>query len=326
MMQSEQGSRRVRREGKALPLVSVIIPTYNRGWTVGKTIRSVYAQVYRPIECVVVDDGSTDDTPDILRELAANAPEGITLRCITKRNEGSNSARNFGLRVCAGDLICFVDSDDRLTPESILLRVAALQASPDCDLCYGLVSLQDEQGCELRRLGSPWPAQGEARIAAYLFCTPAPLITRQLSDRVGLWWPADTNGQEHEYFARLKYFARNVAFTDQVVAIYVRHGRDHLFNEESVDFLLATLKVTLSVKALVLYGDHDCSAERRRLAAGFRTLGRKLFRAGDWAHAAAALGESLSLNCSWKALAIWCALKPISLIRSAARQIRVPGH
>ncbi len=68
------------------PLVSVIIPTYNRSWALEKAVRSVFDQEYRPIECLIVDDGSTDDTADIVKHLIHECPEDIDVRYFVKEN------------------------------------------------------------------------------------------------------------------------------------------------------------------------------------------------------------------------------------------------
>lgn len=87
------------------PLVSVIIPTYNRGGTVSNAINSVLNQSYKNIEIIVVDDGSKDNTADILKKYD-------TITRIHKQNGGQASARNAGLKQAKGDLIASLDSDD----------------------------------------------------------------------------------------------------------------------------------------------------------------------------------------------------------------------
>lgn len=95
-------------------LVSVIIPSYNRGYIVGKSIESVLAQSYRQIEVIVVDDGSTDNT----REVVAGFDDRV--RYFYKENGGVSTARNLGLRECRGEFIALLDSDDLWLPWSTL--------------------------------------------------------------------------------------------------------------------------------------------------------------------------------------------------------------
>ena len=88
------------------PLVSVVIPTFNRGWILAEAVESVLAQDYGNFELIVVDDGSTDNTRDIL------AGYGDRIRVLTQQNRGVSAARNRGIENARGELIAFLDSDD----------------------------------------------------------------------------------------------------------------------------------------------------------------------------------------------------------------------
>jgi glycosyltransferase involved in cell wall biosynthesis len=115
-----------------MPLtISVIIPTYNRAALVREALDSLLAQTRVPDEIIVIDDGSTDDTPDVL------ARYGDPVRVIRQNNRGRSAARNRGLDAAQGDLIAFLDSDDRLPPDSIARRVAAFEQQPAVNAVYG---------------------------------------------------------------------------------------------------------------------------------------------------------------------------------------------
>ncbi|HOX59475.1 MAG TPA: glycosyltransferase family 2 protein [Candidatus Paceibacterota bacterium] len=295
-------------------LVSVIIPTYNRAWALEKSVRSVFDQTYRPIECIIVDDGSTDNTPNLVAQLVSKCPEGVILRYFKQENGGANSARNRGLMECRGDFICYLDSDDMLLRDSVEARAQALRADPEVDFCYGLCSVRDQQGTELRRMNDPWPRPGEPRISRYLFDTNAPLIRRSTCARVGLWRNDDLHGQEYEYFARLKYFSNKVAFTDRVLSIYVRHEQRSIFDNKSIVFSLAVFRVLIAVKALVLYGTHDNAAERQHLSVAFKSLAKQLYRLKDYSNACAALQEAMVLKWKVRVCAEWLVLKALSIL------------
>jgi glycosyltransferase involved in cell wall biosynthesis len=105
-------------------LVSVIIPTYNRAHIILETLDSVAVQDYRPIELIVIDDGSTDDTQDIVDNWKkANQRSGLTISYYRQKNAGAASARNYGARVSRGAYIQFLDSDDIMLPNKISLSV-----------------------------------------------------------------------------------------------------------------------------------------------------------------------------------------------------------
>ena len=88
--------------GDRPPQVSVIIPTYNRGWIVGEAIDSVLAQDFADYELIVVDDGSTDETEAVLSDY------GDRIRILRQKNKGVSAARNTGIRSAAGDLVSFL--------------------------------------------------------------------------------------------------------------------------------------------------------------------------------------------------------------------------
>src|SRR5947199_6506358 len=110
--------------------VSVIIPTYNRAALVDQAIDSVLSQTRAPTQIIVVDDGSTDQTAQLLDTY------GSAITVITQRNAGPAAARNTGLRAATGDLVALLDSDDKLTPNSIERRAQVLEQHADYDAVY----------------------------------------------------------------------------------------------------------------------------------------------------------------------------------------------
>jgi glycosyltransferase involved in cell wall biosynthesis len=120
----------------AQPLVSVIIPTYNRANVISKTIDNVFGQTYKNMELIVVDDGSTDDTSAILRKYADR------IRVVTQNNAGAAAARNRGVEVSRGDIIAFQDSDDLWMATKLERQVRILERvgeSVPCCLCNVLM-------------------------------------------------------------------------------------------------------------------------------------------------------------------------------------------
>ncbi len=102
------------------PLVSIIIPTYNRAHLILETLKSVQNQTYRNWECIVVDDGSTDNT-EIIIQVFCKANPGF--KYFRKINGGSASARNIGLKNCVGEFIQFLDDDDYMYPDKLSLSL-----------------------------------------------------------------------------------------------------------------------------------------------------------------------------------------------------------
>lgn len=109
--------------------VSVIIPTYNRGWIVGEAIDSVLEQTYGNFELVVVDDGSEDDTSSVLRDY------GDRIRVVRQNNMGVSAARNRGIGETSGKYIALLDSDDLWTLRKLEKQMAFFRARPDALIC-----------------------------------------------------------------------------------------------------------------------------------------------------------------------------------------------
>jgi len=111
------------------PKISVIIPTFNRGWVVREALDSVLEQDYRNFELIVVDDGSTDDTGSIL------SAYGQRLKVVTQPNRGVSAARNRGIAAARGDLIALLDSDDYWLPQKLAVQVEFFRQHPAVEIC-----------------------------------------------------------------------------------------------------------------------------------------------------------------------------------------------
>jgi Glycosyl transferase family 2 len=110
--------------------ISVVIPTYNRAGLIGETLDAVFAQTLAPDEIIVVDDGSTDDTPSVL------ASYGNRMRPVRIANSGDLVARNTGLKAAHGDLVAFCDSDDLWMPDFLAEMSGQWRAEPKLMACY----------------------------------------------------------------------------------------------------------------------------------------------------------------------------------------------
>jgi glycosyltransferase involved in cell wall biosynthesis len=144
------------------PEVAVVIPTFNRRPLVCEAVNSVLAQTYPEVECVVVDDGSTDRTGEFL---AREYRDRIRLLTRTKNGEKS-AARNDGIRSTQAAFVCMLDSDDLLTPESVEARMRMFFDDPGFDgVVYGPV-LRDPDRVQARPDSGHWP-EGDV-LEAYL--------------------------------------------------------------------------------------------------------------------------------------------------------------
>lgn len=124
-------------------LVSVVVPSYNRAYCLAATVDSALAQTYTNLEVLVVDDGSTDDTADVVARRYRHEPR---VRYLRQRNEGVSSARNHGLREARGGYVALLDSDDRWFPWKIEAQVRCLEAFPRAGMVWTDMDAVDESG------------------------------------------------------------------------------------------------------------------------------------------------------------------------------------
>ncbi|MFN7941368.1 MAG: glycosyltransferase family 2 protein [Thermoanaerobaculia bacterium] len=207
------------------PLVSVILPVFNRPVELRAAVACVEAQSYTNWEILIVDDGSTDETARVAVELATNQPDRI--RVLQRANGGPGAARETGRLAARGDLLQYLDSDDWLAPEKLALQVEALERRPECGIAYGRCRETGPDGVALahperpsdRPLETMFPAFVEKR----LWNTVVPLYRRELSDRAGAWLPL-WQEEDWEYDVRIAALGPKLAFVDEVVAEHRQHG------------------------------------------------------------------------------------------------------
>jgi glycosyltransferase involved in cell wall biosynthesis len=164
------------------PLVSVVIPCYNAGKFIKRTISSILRNAYRPLEIVVVDDGSTDDSLAVVQALAARFPE---VRVFAKENGGVSSARNFGIREAQSEYIAFLDADDLYYPDSLAkrMRVFIEEDEPALIGVYCPLLVVDDKGAPLMRapLYNPWLPNDRFyySVSAACVCNPSNVIVKK---------------------------------------------------------------------------------------------------------------------------------------------------
>ncbi len=161
--------------------VSVIIPTYNRGWIIKEAIDSVLSQDYRDFELIVVDDGSTDNTDDILNSYREDI---IVFR---QKNQGVSAARNRGLAEASGRFIAFLDSDDLWLPQKLSRQVEFFNKNPDAQICQ-TEETWIRKGVRVnpkKRHKKPWGMIFEPSLALCLVSPSAVMIRRSLFEKVG---------------------------------------------------------------------------------------------------------------------------------------------
>jgi len=122
------------------PLVSVILPTYNRAHCLAETLNSILSQTYKNLELIVIDDGSTDDTRQLIEQFNGN------IRYYYQENHGVSNARNHGIRKVQGEFIAFADSDDTWSPNKIEQQLAFFNRHPAIGLCFTDALIKKKNG------------------------------------------------------------------------------------------------------------------------------------------------------------------------------------
>ena len=128
-----------------MPRVSVIIPSYNCARFIDRALQSVLDQTYSDYEIIVVDDGSSDETREVVMRY------GSEIRYMYQRNRGLSAARNYALGAATGELIAYLDADDAWYPTKLEKQVAFLDANPRCGFVHSDVDVLDDRDQVVRR-------------------------------------------------------------------------------------------------------------------------------------------------------------------------------
>ena len=215
-------------------LVSCIIPVFNRAEMVCEAIASVLEQDYRPIQILVIDDGSTDNTAKVLDELATVHPEISVLR---QPNAGPGVAREHGRKHARGEYIQYLDSDDLLLAGKFSQQVKALIDNPDCDVAYGkteeVVYGEPRKGVAARETGQRHAAIFPRMLTHRWWSTTTPLYRRSVTDRAGAWLPTCAE-EDWEYDCKIAALGGKLAYVDAFVSLKREHG-SHLATGGTVD-------------------------------------------------------------------------------------------
>jgi len=272
-------------------LVSTIIPVFNRSAMLREAVGSVLAQTYRPIEIVIVDDGSTDDTGQAAETLAAAHSE---IRVIHQTNGGVGRAREAGRLAARGEFIQHLDSDDLLLPRKFELEVAALTAHPDCGIAYGITRYRgpggDEITCDWKVNNLIETTLFPSLLLARWWETVTPLFRRAVTDAIGPWSDL-TLEEDWEYDARAAALGVRLAYVPEVLAEY----RDHDAGRLSRGSALGPARLQERARAHELILAHARRAGIATSAPEMQQFARELFLLARQCGAAGLADESRRL-------------------------------
>jgi glycosyltransferase involved in cell wall biosynthesis len=227
------------------PLISVIIPAYNAEKTILRTIESVLSQTYSNFELIVINDGSTDDTLNLITKIKDNR-----LKIHSFENAGLPSARNRGIKLSSGEFISFIDADDLWSPDKLESQLQALQSKLSAAVAYSWTLLIDDKGHLLKVL-DPIYYEGdvyrELLIGCFITSGSNVLIRKKCIEKVGLFDPSLKSAADWEYWIRLGK-SWPFALVPRYQILYRVHSESISCNVESVkgDILKVVDRVYLS--------------------------------------------------------------------------------
>lgn len=227
------------------PLVSIIIPTFNRAHLIGETLDSVLAQTYDNWECIVVDDGSTDNTDEVMAEYMARDSRFQYHHRPEDRLPGGNAARNYGFEVSKGEYIQWFDSDDLMDVDYLMFKIENIKGS-DLLITSGRKKHQNNSYVDLRMsfvenhsLYKEIVRYKSEVMTPTVFMRRAVLVGKKLFDE------KLRRGQETEFFARLTYENElKYSFINQKLFTYILHKDSKSSQPQSV-FLNCKVKYNL---------------------------------------------------------------------------------
>ncbi len=274
--------------------ISVVIPAFNYAEYVGRAIDSVMVQTGGDFEAVVVDDGSSDETPAVLEQYRMRFPNGLV--SVRQLNAGVSAARNRGIDLACGEFVLFLDADDRLLPGGLELLMAASRRQPDADLIIG--GRQVDTGRRIKhRYNHQLPRDRAARFMASLenridICNGCFMVRRAVLENIR--YPEKMHNMEDPVFRGLLFANLDASCFPDPVMVCFRHPGSLRYDTTTLD-----QNVETAVGALF---DHpkmppEFNYLRNRVAADhYLGIYRRLMDAGRFREALVCYKRALSLQ------------------------------
>jgi glycosyltransferase involved in cell wall biosynthesis len=210
------------------PLITAIVPAFNAARFLPAAIESLRWQEYAPMEILVIDDGSTDDTAEVARSL------GPDVRCVRQANAGPSAARNHGLRLARGEFTGFLDADDQWPREKVSIQMARLLAQPDLDAVLGRIQYVALPGAEL----PGFAFEGEDHTMTHVHLGSG-LFHRRAFDKVGYFDESTRFCEDVDWFFRAREESLRMVILRATTLCYRLHDQNMTLDRSSADRLLA---------------------------------------------------------------------------------------
>lgn len=251
------------------PLVSIIIPTYNRVHLIGETLDCVLAQTYSNWECIIIDDRSTDDTAILLNEYCVKDKRFIFILKAEDKKKGASISRNLGLITASGEFIQFLDSDDILSPNKIEVQLDLLknESKYTISTCkWGKFNVLDES---LNLFENNVDYKNFYDVKEYFdliglyggFFPPLNfLINKELINYSGYWNESLTVNDDGEFFFRIVLNSKKILFSDKTYVLYRNNSVDNLSVLNSENKAISLLNSWRIIEALYIAKYNDVSS------------------------------------------------------------------
>lgn len=264
-------------------LATIVVTAFNQDWVLAHTLESVQAQTYRPLECVIVNDGSTDDTAAVIETFVRQHGQDITVKSIKQRNQGAQTARNTGVRLSCGDFIQFLDGDDILDPDKLeaQIRFFSSEGGQVHDVVYGDARWLHQNGESVlvgENLGLGPVSDilvGLLRLEKFnpLFSY---LCRRMAVAQCGGWDPRFKINDDVDYFLRMACSSLGAgfgfAYVPGMTGLYRKHDRVRISDGGTLLRTQDTLAILRSIEAQ-MEAAHLLTFERRgALAHAYRRV------------------------------------------------------
>jgi glycosyltransferase involved in cell wall biosynthesis len=232
-------------------LVSIIIPTYNREHLIGETLDSVLGQTYANWECIVVDDGSNDNTEEIINSYSEKDKRFKFYHRPTTGKKGASACRNYGLQKAKGELIQFLDSDDFLAKNKLEEQLKIYKSGTLSLITCKWGGFDESSNLSIRFKYKYHTyrnfKKGENLLSSFgsyneFFPLHVYLIPKILIDKSGVWNESLTNNDDAEFFARIILNASKIIFSSEASVYYRYSSTDKLSELNSEQKIISAIK------------------------------------------------------------------------------------
>jgi len=219
----------------AKPFVSVIVPVYNGAKYLSEAVESIRRQNYHPLEIIIIDDGSTDGTAELVANL------GKDIRYVYQRNRGPAAARNTGLAMVRGDVIAFLDADDYWPPNKLQIQLARLNDDPKIEVVQGRFQYTGLFTAAERKIRFEGP--DNTLISVHL---GSGVFRKSVFDKVGVFDETLRYCEDQDWFLRAREQDVFIVIIKQVTLYYRLHEHNMTRHKDITEFnLVKVLKKSL---------------------------------------------------------------------------------